>query len=52
MNDKEFQDWFNNSAFAKMADAESIRELMKLAWEKGAESVKNSVLELLLMEGR
>lgn len=47
--EKEFQECFNNSEFAKMSDADIIKEIAKIFFEKGAESVKNSVLELLLM---
>lgn len=42
---KDFNDWFETSPLKETSD----REAMKIAWEKGAESIKNSVLELLLM---
>lgn len=47
--EKDFNDWFENSPFAELPDADIIKDIARESWRRSFDCVKNSVLELLLM---
>ena len=45
------QEWFDNSEYSKLSNAYTVEEMLKHAYEKGAENMRNDMIEFLLMEG-
>ena len=45
------QEWFDNSEYSKLSDADTVEEMLKHAYGKGAENMKNDMIEFLLIGG-